>query len=117
VKADAYGLGADMVVPALLSAGCKRLFVALPEEARHVRQIAPDAEIFVLAGLFSAEAAPLYSEARLIPVLNTLRDLAIWEAHCGSEGVRHPCAIHVDTGMNRLGLTVERALTFARENA
>jgi len=117
VKANAYGLGIDIVVPVLLAAGCEDFFVALPEEGIAVRKIAPEARIFVLAGLFEAEAAPFYSEARLIPVLNTQRDIAIWEAHCGTEGAALPCAIHVDTGMNRLGLTVERALAYARENA
>jgi alanine racemase len=117
VKANAYGLGVDIVVPALLAAGCADFFVALPEEGIAVRRLAPDARIFVLAGLFEAEAAPFYSESRLIPVLNTQRDITIWEAHCGTEGAALPCAIHVDTGMNRLGLTVERALTYARENA
>jgi alanine racemase len=117
VKANAYGLGIDIVVPALLAAGCGDFFVALPEEGIAARRLAPDARVFVLAGLFEAEAAPFYSEARLIPVLNTERDIAIWEAHCGVEGGALPCAIHVDTGMNRLGLTVERALGYARENA
>jgi alanine racemase len=117
VKANAYGLGIEIVVPTLLATGCEDFFVALPEEGIAVRQLAPDARIFVLAGLFEAEAAPFYSQARLIPVLNTQRDIAIWEAHCGTEGQALPCAIHVDTGMNRLGLTVERALAYARENA
>ena len=117
VKANAYGLGIEIVVPALLDAGCEDFFVALPEEGIAVRGLASDARIFVLAGLFEAGAAPFYSESRLIPVLNTQRDIAIWEAHCGTEGRALPCAIHIDTGMNRLGLTVERALGYARENA
>jgi alanine racemase len=116
VKADAYGLGLGVVVPALLAAGCADFFVALPEEGLAVRKLAPEARIFVLAGLFEAEAAPFYSQARLVPVLNTQRDIAIWEAHCGTQGSALPCAIHVDTGMNRLGLTEERVLAYAREN-
>lgn len=117
VKANAYGLGVETVVPALVAAGCEDFFVALPEEGIAVREIAPEARIFVLAGLFEAEAAPFYSNARLIPVLNTERDIAIWEAHCGVEGRALPCAIHVDTGMNRLGVRAERVLAYARENA
>jgi alanine racemase len=116
VKADAYGLGLGVVVPALFAAGCADFFVALPEEGLAVRKLAPEARIFVLAGLFEAEAAPFYSQARLVPVLNTQRDIAIWEAHCGTQGSALPCAIHVDTGMNRLGLTEERVLAYAREN-
>jgi alanine racemase len=117
LKADAYGLGVEFVAPALLKAGCRHFFVALPEEGRHLRNFAPDTAIFVLAGLFEAEAAPFFSESRLIPVLNTEREIAIWEAHCGSAGEALPCAIHVDTGMNRLGLSVEQAIAFAEDNA
>ena len=117
LKADAYGLGAEFVAPALLKAGCDHFFVALPEEGRHLRNVAPDAAIFVLAGLFEAEAAPFYSDAQLIPVLNTEREIAIWEAHCGVVGEALPCALHVDTGMNRLGLSIEQAIAFAEDNA
>jgi alanine racemase len=117
VKANAYGLGIETVAPALIAAGCVDFFVALPEEGIALRELAPDARIFVLAGLFEAEAAPFYAQAGLVPVLNTERDIAIWEAHCGIEGGALPCAIHVDTGMNRLGLTPEHALAYARENA
>jgi alanine racemase len=117
VKANAYGLGIDVVAPALSAAGCEDFFVALPEEGLALRRLVPDARIFVLTGPFEAEAAPFYSQASLIPVLNTERDIAIWEAHCGVEGRALPCAIHVDTGMNRLGLTAERVIAYARENA
>ena len=117
LKADAYGLGVEFVAPALIKAGCGHFFVALPEEGRRLRDLAPDAAIFVLAGLFEAEAAPFYSDSLLIPVLNTEREIAIWEAHCGIVGEALPCAIHVDTGMNRLGLSVEQATAFAEDNA
>lgn len=117
VKADAYGLGAAPVVRALAAAGCRRFFVALPHEGIAVRAAAPEAEIFVFAGLFGGEAAVSYRDAGLIPVLNSQSDIAVWEAH-GWDGERAlPCAIHVDTGMNRLGLTVERARALAEENA
>jgi alanine racemase len=117
VKANAYGLGVEFVAPALLKAGCRHFFVALPEEGQQLRKIALETAIFVLAGLFEAEAARFYSDSRLIPVLNTEREIAIWEAHCGVVGEALPCAIHVDTGMNRLGLSVEQAIAFAEDNA
>lgn len=117
VKADAYGLGIDRVAPALSDAGCMRFFVALPEEGAAVRKAVPDATIYVLNGLFSEESGSLYLQDRLIPVLNSPVDLRLWETFCGVSGVRLPCAINVDTGMNRLGMTVEEALAFAEENA
>jgi alanine racemase len=116
VKADAYGLGIDRVVPALAAAGCTRFFVALPEEGAAVRRVAPDAAIYVLNGLFSAESAELYRTDRLIPVLNSPADIHVWETFCGVTGQALPCAINVDTGMNRLGMSVEEALAFADEN-
>src|SRR5690606_19315839 len=109
--------GAGPVVRALWKAGCRRFFVALPAEGLVVRQAAPEAEIFVFAGLFGAEAAAIYRSARLVPVLNSQSDIAVWEAHGWDGQTPLPCAIHVDTGMNRLGLTLERARTLAEENA
>lgn len=118
VKADAYGIGIERAVPVLWDAGCRRFFVALPEEGIAVRKSAPEAEIFVLGGFFSAEAAADYARARLIPVLNSETDIAMWEAHGWDDGeAPRPCAIHIDTGMNRLGLSVERARLFAEDNA
>jgi alanine racemase len=117
VKADAYGLGIDHVVPALAEAGCTRYFVALPEEGAAVRAAAPDATVYVLNGLFSEESGGLYIENRLIPVLNSPADLRLWEVISGVSGERLLCAVHVDTGMNRLGLTVSEALAFAEENS
>lgn len=117
VKADAYGIGTVPAVRALWAAGCRRFFVALPHEGVAVREAAPGAEIFVLNGLFGTEAAGVYREAQLIPVLGSQSDLSIWEAHGWDGEYPRPCAIHVDTGMNRLGLTYERARTLAEENA
>jgi alanine racemase len=116
VKADAYGLGIDRVVPALAAAGCSRFVVALPEEGAAVRRVAPEAAIYVLNGLFNAESAELYRTDRLIPVLNSAAEIHVWETFCGVTGQALPCAINVDTGMNRLGMSVEEALAFADEN-
>ena len=117
VKADAYGLGVDHVVPALLRAGCRRFFVALAEEGIAVRKAAPEAQIFVLNGVFSPQTAAACVASRLIPVLNSQHDIAVWESYGWQANTAQPCAIHVDTGMNRLGLGIEQAKAFAAENA
>jgi alanine racemase len=97
VKADAYGLGAAAIAPALASAGCKTFFVATLGEGLALREtLGEGAAIFVLNGVEAAEAA-LFRAARLIPVLNSSAQIAAW-------GAAGPCALHVDTGMNRLGL-------------
>ncbi|WP_312794149.1 alanine racemase [Tianweitania sp.] len=117
VKANAYGLGSDVVVQALLSEGCRDFFVAMPEEGLIVRQYADDARIFVLAGLVSKDVARLYAASDLTPVLNSLEDVAIWSAFCATVGELRPCALHVDTGMTRLGLTVPEALALAEDES
>lgn len=111
VKADAYGLGVEHVAPALKQAGCDTFFVALPQEGMVLRRIAPEAKIFVIAGVTGVPAASACAEARLIPVLNSTDEISLWADFRKRSG--RPCAIHVDTGMNRLGLSVGEAIAFA----
>lgn len=115
VKADAYGLGVAPVARTLLAAGCQTFFVAHLSEGERLRRIAPEARIFILNGL-APFASKLYAEAALIPVLGSLAELAEWADFCRRAGARHPAALHVDTGMNRLGLTL-RDLPRARDLA
>lgn len=117
VKANAYGLGIDVVAPVLWAEGCRVFFVALPQEGIALRKLLPEADIYVLAGLFEPHAAQAYREARLIPVLNDEADISLWEAFGwdAPDGPR-PCALHVDTGMNRLGLTASEVTRFFHEN-
>ncbi len=99
VKADAYGLGANEVIPALWRAGCRTFFIATNEEAKEARGLAPEATIYALDGLMPGAAAALL-EARARPVLSSLDEVREWAAVEG----RPPAALHVDTGLNRLGL-------------
>lgn len=118
VKANAYGLGAARVGMALWNAGCRTFFVALPQEGIELRAALPEAEIYVLNGTFGPEAAPAFAAHRLMPVIGSQADISSWEAFGWNEGeTPRPCAIHVDTGMNRLGLTPDEALAFAADNA
>jgi alanine racemase len=103
VKADAYGIGLEPVARALLQEGCASFFVAQLSEGQALRAIAPDARIFILNGL-SPDSSPLFAASRLIPVLGSLPEIAQWAGFCRAQGARHPAAIHIDTGMNRLGL-------------
>jgi alanine racemase len=110
VKADAYGTGIDIAVPALHVAGCRTFFVAQLDEGRQVRQLAPDAIIYVLNG-FSAETGDAYAQADLRPVLNSEGDVFDWSRFVGTTGWQGRAALHVDTGMNRLGLSADAART------
>lgn len=103
VKADAYGLGIENAVPALVEAGCKTFFVAHLSEGARARAVAPDAAIYVLNGL-ADHRIDLYRLHRLRPVLGTENEIALW-SKAGGE----PAAFHVDTGMNRLGTRLHKA--------
>jgi alanine racemase len=110
VKADAYGLGIETVVPTLTRAGCQSFFVAHLSEALRVRNAAPLAHVYVLNGL-PAGAEELYRQNGLRPVLGTFGEIIRWRNAGGG-----PSALHVDTGMNRLGLSLEEARAFAERN-
>jgi alanine racemase len=112
VKANAYGCGLELVTRKLAKAGCRTFFVADLAEARRVRAIAPDATIYVLSGIMPG-SAQAFCEGALRPVINSLTELAEWDAVVAQKGWRGGAALHVDTGMNRLGLTVHEAVALA----
>ena len=112
VKADAYGCGIERVVPALKKVGCRTFFVADIAEGRRVRAAAPDAVIYVLNGLMPS-TAPAFAEANLRPVINSTTELAEWDTFVSSSNWDGGAALHVDTGMNRLGLTPEESVAVA----
>jgi alanine racemase len=105
VKADAYGCGIEQVVPALHSAGCHTFFVAHLDEARRARAASHEATIYVLNGLLPG-TAPVYHAITARPVLGCAEDLREWLDH----GRGQFCAVHVDTGMNRLGFSLDEAV-------
>ncbi|HEY6993157.1 MAG TPA: alanine racemase [Xanthobacteraceae bacterium] len=112
VKADAYGCGLEPVTRVLSRAGCRTFFVADVAEGRRVRAIAPDATIYVLNGLMPG-SAPAFAKDYLQPVINSTLELAEWDAFVAINKWRGGAALHVDTGMNRLGITVDEAVAIA----
>ncbi|MDQ0315610.1 alanine racemase [Amorphus orientalis] len=108
VKGDGYGIGLERAVDALWSAGCGTFFVALPEEGMRLREVLPGATVYVLNGLFRGAEAD-YCEAKLIPVLGSPGEVEDWSRHARAVERELPAAIHVDTGMNRLGMTLDEA--------
>ena len=104
VKGDAYGCGAAEVTSTLAAAGCSVFFVAQLSEAAAIRSTLGQAAIYVLNGLPPGAAAAFEAiDAR--PVLGNLEEIEEWAAFCRSRGARLKAALHVDTGINRLGLT------------
>lgn len=109
VKANAYGLGIDRVAPVLWRAGARNFFVAHFKEAVALRALLPEAIIYVLNGLLPDCAAD-YAAANLRPVLGSAPEISDWSDYCRDNGTKLPAAIHVDTGMHRLGLSLEEAV-------
>jgi len=96
VKADAYGLGAAKAGPALARAGCTRFYVAWPSEGAALRKaVGPGPEIAVFHGPTKSSLGE-FPAHRLEPVLNSLDQIALWTGG--------PASLHLDTGMNRLGV-------------
>lgn len=108
IKANAYGCGADPVARALAAAGCKTFFVATLDEARATRAIVPAATIYVLDGFFQ-NCGDAFAKINARPVIGDLNELAEWDVFCRHSGWAGGAAIHIDTGMNRLGLAIAEA--------
>ena len=98
VKADGYGLGMHVVASRLYQEGCRRFFVATAAEGVQVRTLLPDVHIYVLAGATRQTLGDLIA-FQLTPVLNTRQQCELWSP------TRQPAALHIDTGMHRLGMS------------
>ncbi len=107
VKADGYGLGAERVAPVLVKAGARSIFVAQLDEALKLRPLLdrchPAVTLYVLNGLMPGAEAD-YAEHNILPVLNSLGEIDAWSAFCRARGTALPAAVHLDSGMCRLGL-------------
>ncbi|MBW3097906.1 alanine racemase [Pseudohoeflea coraliihabitans] len=112
VKADAYGTGLAPAGQRLWKEGCRSFFVADAYEGQKLRTHLPDAQIFVLNGAFP-DALDLLRDAALVPVLNSPQQIHVWQQACRDR----PAALHIDTGMNRLGIPFEEAAEIAAQNA
>jgi alanine racemase len=104
IKANAYGIGVSEAAPKLWAAGARVFFVAHFSEGIAARRaLPPEAAIYVLNGLESGAEPADYVEHRLAPVIGGDEELERWAVFAARRGRISPCAIHLDTGMNRLG--------------
>ncbi len=115
VKANAYGIGLAEAAPALWDAGARVFFVAHLSEATAARRLLPEAQIYVLNGLEAGADPADYAHFRLAPVIGGEEELQRWTAFAARQGKTSPCALHLDTGMNRLGFESLPALRAAME--
>jgi alanine racemase len=116
VKGNGYGLGLEPVARALAEAGCRTFFVALLSEARRLRAQDKESDIYVLDGLIPG-TGPVYAECNLMPTLGSIAELTEWSAFRATSNWRGHAALHVDTGMSRLGLNLHEANAVADTGA
>lgn len=101
VKADGYGIGARETVKHLVDTGCRDFFVSTWAEAEPLMPWIENASLSILHGLAEEDIA-FASGSSVRPVLNTPLQVARWR----EQGRGRPCDVMIDTGMNRLGLSV-----------
>lgn len=117
VKANAYGHGVSLAVPAFLRAGCDFFAVASLAEALEVRALTDRADILIL-GYTDPAAAPLLCRARLIQTVFSAEYAAALQASAAAGGVCVCVHIKLDSGMCRLGFSVtepDRVLAVLRQ--
>jgi alanine racemase len=101
IKANGYGLGVTQVAQRLHRAGCNTFFVAHLGEGIAARAaLGPAPVIYVLNGLMAGQAG-IFNAHDLRPILNDLGQIDDWREN----GLGALAALHVDTGMNRLGIS------------
>jgi alanine racemase len=111
VKANAYGHGVPIVVPAL-APHVAMFAVANLEEAIEVRSLAPDHPIFILSPAAPEERAEIEAGG-FIPLISSVEEAAAYSQL--SRTRRTPVHLKIDTGMGRMGLWHEDAVTAVRE--
>lgn len=110
VKADAYGHGAERILPALQEVDA--LAVANVAEAIALRQAAASKPILVLQGFRNPLQLEDCLRAELWPVVHHRDQLDIIKSHSNVRELG--CWVKFDTGMGRLGFTPDRASTVHR---
>lgn len=102
IKANAYGLGAQAMCK-LLTPECRDFFVFTSEEAIELKKLNSDCNIYPFAGPLCKEDILAFSFFGIIPVINNLWQLELWNKHADNKKY----ILHLDTGMNRLGMCIE----------
>lgn len=115
VKANAYGLGVAKVAPVLAKEGCRDFFVATIDEAIELRRILQKENIYAFNGAVDKQQK-LCRKFNIIPVLNSMYQVNIFRQYSETEGEKTSVAIHLDTGMNRLGIRREGEIEELAEN-
>ena len=106
VKADAYGLGTHIVVPALLECGVKILGTATLGEA--VELLKYGTELRILSGIMPEEIAPAIELGVTLPVID-FESACIINAEAARQKRKATVQIAIDSGMGRVGVPLCQA--------
>ena len=111
IKANAYGLGANKIYNLLLNQGCEHFFVATLNEGLKLNNKNSLIKIYVLNGLQNYKLNQ-FKKGNLIPVINSIDEYE----RIKKTNIEY--AIHIDTGINRLGISLDEVekLNFKSHN-
>ena len=106
IKADAYGLGAEKIIEILIDAGCKHFFLATTEEGIKIRNINKKINLYILNGLENNKIE-IFRKYDLIPIINSMEEIEILIKKKLIQS-KFKFGIHIETGLNRLGLQINK---------
>ena len=109
IKANAYGLGDKKIYRLLLNNGCKHFFVATIDEGIKINNKNNNIKIYVLNGIQNYNLS-IFKKNKLIPIINTESELK------KIIKTNYQFGIHVDTGINRLGISYSRIPKYIYNN-
>jgi alanine racemase len=114
IKCDAYGHGVIECGRALEASGARWLGVTSTEEGVAVRESGVRLPILVMTGFWRGEEKALL-EHGLTPAIATAEHVTTLEAAARSLGLRKSVPVHlkIDTGMSRLGVSLEELPSLA----
>jgi alanine racemase len=114
VKADGYGHGAIPISETAIKAGADWLGVALPEEGQRLRQAGIRVPILVLGPIQPQEAHKVI-EADLEQTVHSTHLLKELDGCAARAGRTLNVHLKVDTGMGRIGVFPQEAVSVAKE--
>lgn len=114
VKADAYGHGSVMIAPTLLASGADMLGVASIDEGVDLRQAKISCDILVL-GAVPVWAVESAVKANLIIAIFSKEHLQACRQAYERTGIKPKVHVKLDTGMNRIGVSIDEAVEFINE--
>ncbi len=106
IKASAYGLGLKKICTTLVKQGCNTFFVATAKEGLETIKIKKSLNVYVLNGTPNKKSAIFLIKKGIKIVINNTQQLKDLINISNQISIKAGCAIHIDTGMNRLGLNI-----------